>query len=102
LTTPTHYYALSLHDALPISLNFDEGITGWAARRREAALVNQAHLDPRVRVVPGTPNDPEALISIPLIARAQLKGVLNIYRVGEEDRKSTRLNSSHDQISYAV
>ncbi len=65
-------------------LNFDEGITGWAARRREAALVNQAHLDPRVRVVPGTPNDPEALISIPLIARAQLKGVLNIYRVGEE------------------
>src|SRR5206468_3347003 len=84
------------------TIGFDEGITGWAARRREAALVNQAHLDPRVRVVPGTPNDPEALISIPLIARAQLKGVLNIYRVGEEDRKSTRLNSSHDQISYAV
>jgi diguanylate cyclase (GGDEF)-like protein len=65
-------------------LHFDEGITGWAARHREAVLVNQAHLDPRVRVVPGTPNDPEALISIPLIARAQLKGVLNIYRIGEE------------------
>jgi diguanylate cyclase (GGDEF)-like protein len=65
-------------------ITFDEGITGWAARNREATLVNQAHLDPRVRFVPGTPIDPEALISIPLISRAQIKGVLNIYRVGEE------------------
>jgi diguanylate cyclase (GGDEF)-like protein len=65
-------------------IRFEEGITGWAARRREAALVNQAHLDPRVRFVPGTPVDPEALISIPLVARSQIKGVLNIYRVGED------------------
>src|SRR3954454_7465108 len=66
------------------SLRFDEGITGWAASRREPVLVNQAHLDPRVRFVPGTPIDPEALIAIPLVARSQIKGVLNIYRVGEE------------------
>jgi diguanylate cyclase (GGDEF)-like protein len=65
-------------------IQFEEGITGWAARNREAALVNQAHLDPRVRFVPGTPIDPEALISIPLIARSQIKGVLNIYRIGDE------------------
>ena len=65
-------------------ITFEEGITGWAARNREATLVNQAHLDPRVRFVPGTPIDPEALISIPLISRARIKGVLNIYRVGEE------------------
>ena len=42
------------------------------------------HLDPRVRIVPGTPNDPEALIVVPLIARGNLKGTLNIYRDGEE------------------
>ena len=65
-------------------IRFDEGITGWAARRREATLANQAHLDPRVSFVPGTPIDPEALISIPLVARAQIKGVLNIYRVGDD------------------
>jgi diguanylate cyclase (GGDEF)-like protein len=64
-------------------VRFEEGITGWAARNREPVLVNQAHLDPRVMFVPGTPVDPEALISIPLIARAQIKGVLNIYRVGD-------------------
>jgi diguanylate cyclase (GGDEF)-like protein len=65
-------------------IGFHEGITGWAARNREPALVNAAHLDPRVAFVPGTPIDPEALISIPLIARSQIKGVLNIYRLGED------------------
>src|SRR5437764_11894326 len=71
-------------EIMQTTLRFDEGITGRVASSREAALVNQAHLDPRVRFVPGTPIDPEALISIPLIARSQIKGVLNIYRVGEE------------------
>ena len=66
------------------TLHFGEGITGWAAEHREAVLVNQAHLDPRVKVVPGTPADePEALLSIPLIARAHLKGALNMYRQGD-------------------
>jgi len=60
-------------EILRTRIRFEEGITGWAARRREAALVNQAHLDPRVRFVPGTPVDPEALIAIPLVARAQIK-----------------------------
>jgi diguanylate cyclase (GGDEF)-like protein len=66
------------------TFSFDEGITGWAVTHREAVLANQAHLDPRVRFVPGTPIDPEALIAVPLIARGRLKGTLNIYRVGED------------------
>jgi diguanylate cyclase (GGDEF)-like protein len=64
---------------------FGEGITGWAALHREPVRANQAHLDPRVTVVPGTPPDePEALITIPLIAREAVKGALNIYRLGED------------------
>ena len=66
------------------TMRFSEGITGWAAMNREAVLANQAHLDPRVRTVPGTPTEPEALISIPLVARDRVKGVLNIYREGED------------------
>ena len=66
------------------SFSFGEGITGWAVEHREAVLSNQAHLDPRVRFVPGTPVEPEALIAVPLIARGHLKGTLNIYRVGED------------------
>jgi len=66
------------------TFSFGEGITGWAVEHREPVLTNKAHLDPRVRFVPGTPVDPEALIAVPLIARGQLKGTLNIYRVGED------------------
>jgi diguanylate cyclase (GGDEF)-like protein len=64
---------------------FGEGLTGWGVEHREAARVNQAHLDPRVATIPGTPDDePEALITIPLIARDSVKGALNIYRLGED------------------
>jgi diguanylate cyclase (GGDEF)-like protein len=64
---------------------FGVGITGWAALHREPVRANQAHLDPRTVTVPGTPADePEALISIPLIARGVVKGTLNMYRLGED------------------
>src|SRR5687767_10394807 len=63
---------------------FGVGITGWAVEHREPVLSNQAHLDPRVRFVPGTPIEPEALIVVPLVARGVLKGTLNVYRIGEQ------------------
>jgi diguanylate cyclase (GGDEF)-like protein len=72
-------------EILDRSLEFGEGITGWAALHREAVFAPKAHLDPRVKFVPGTPEDEvEALISVPLVARDQLKGALNIYRVGDD------------------
>ena len=64
--------------------SFGVGITGWAVENREPVHTNEAHLDPRVRIVQGTPVDPEALIVVPLIARGELKGALNIYRVGDD------------------
>jgi diguanylate cyclase (GGDEF)-like protein len=70
-------------EIMSTTISFAEGITGWATRHREAVLCNEAHLDPRVQTVPGTPNEPEALICVPLIARGQIKGALNIYREGE-------------------
>jgi diguanylate cyclase (GGDEF)-like protein len=69
-------------EIMSTTISFSEGITGWATTHREAVLCNQAHLDPRVRTVPGTPMEPEALICVPLIARGQIKGALNIYREG--------------------
>src|SRR2546421_8510762 len=43
-------------------------------------------------------------ISQPFIVglMSQLLGLTGSEKVGHQDRKSTRLNSSHDQISYAV
>ncbi len=62
---------------------FGQGITGWAVVNREPVLANKAHLDRRVAFIPGTPAEPEALVTIPLIARGALKGALNMYRLGE-------------------
>ena len=80
---PVHVRDKYADEIMRTTISFAEGITGWAARNREAVLSNQAHLDPRVRTVPGTPLEPEALICIPLVARGQIKGALNIYREGD-------------------
>src|SRR5947208_7499328 len=72
-------------EILDRNLEYGEGITGWAALHREPVFAPKAHLDPRVKFVPGTPEDEvEALISVPLIARDSLKGALNVYRVGDD------------------
>src|SRR2546421_7001625 len=74
-TATTEIYTLSLHDALPISRR---GAVGLALGVLLAgAPVGDQNDDDDHR-------DPEHEV---LVA---------------EDRKSTRLNSSHDQISYAV
>src|SRR5690349_23439982 len=49
--------------------------------------------------VAGTPEVAEAFVCVPLLAEERVVGTLN-ERLG--DRKSTRLNSSHVEISYAV
>src|SRR2546421_7666748 len=72
-TATTEIYTLSLHDALPIS------ILDCAQRRDRLLTITRHHVECDLRV--------ENLLW------QLLKG---------KDRKSTRLNSSHDQISYAV
>src|SRR3712207_6974347 len=78
-TATTEIYTLSLHDALPICLQRliehqeRHGFSLWAVVERESAAV---------------------------IGDAGL--ILLAHRGPEIDRKSTRLNSSHANISYAV
>src|SRR3712207_9085913 len=74
-TATTEIYTLSLHDALPIS--------AVAGRARRAAA---QHAPSRGR--------PERA---GLLRRSEL-----VARTRRSDRKSTRLNSSHANISYAV
>src|SRR2546421_3176682 len=79
-TATTEIYTLSLHDALPIYLSSESNEEEWIKRWHDArAKVPGVTASPEIRVTPGT------------FARASC-----------QDRKSTRLNSSHDQISYAV
>jgi diguanylate cyclase (GGDEF)-like protein len=64
---------------------FGSGITGWAVEHGEPVRVGRVDLDPRAVQIPGTPDhEPEALVSVPLIARGSVKGALNVYRLGSD------------------
>src|SRR5205085_9954397 len=84
-TTPPALYTLSLHDALPIF-----SPVGAASAREHTRHVSVSRREDR----PHQRREPEAGFG-ELHARLLLRPVLI-------DRKSTRLNSSHSQISYAV
>src|SRR5688572_32954063 len=75
-TAPTEIYTLSLHDALPIFAAIEEEHVAHVLD----AIVELTRLDQRMR---------RAHQTLPEVVLAR-------------DRKSTRLNSSHSQISYAV
>src|SRR5206468_13115984 len=78
----TEIYTLSLHDALPISAYADAVLK---AKRKLFTLVNKNRGGPLfVRIHSNGHVEPLFLDNL------------------TKDRKSTRLNSSHDQISYAV
>ena len=61
------------------------GITGWVIDHGEAVLANDAMADPRSIQIPGTPNEPEAMIIVPLMVNGETIGTLNIGRMGEEE-----------------
>src|SRR2546428_12726487 len=83
-TATTEIYTLSLHDALPISLIFIV-LKNFDANAEDGRLV--------FRTVAPTPR--------PRVFCMELAGGRGVGAT-VRDRKSTRLNSSHDQISYAV
>src|SRR2546421_12328094 len=89
-TATTEIYTLSLHDALPISPRTAGPRISPAARVRRGERRTQ-HAER------GASAERELL-------RAMLLNRARVEQIAEKlgDRKSTRLNSSHDQISYAV
>src|SRR2546422_6996682 len=88
-TATTEIYTLSLHDALPISG------AGPVARLKEERMHRLEHGEDLLRSERIAKAERAARV-----AQAQHHGALEIF--GRGDRKSTRLNSSHGYISYAV
>src|SRR3712207_8357867 len=85
-TATTEIYTLSLHDALPISLD------DLLLRERRDVDADVLELGHHV-LARGQPDH--------ACAHEVAEGEVALHR-GRQDRKSTRLNSSHANISYAV
>src|SRR3712207_7968371 len=85
-TATTEIYTLSLHDALPIS-----GLDHSAAAGR--CGVEPADREPQPRLDLGRPGTCQHDV---------VDAPVGVQRDQPGDRKSTRLNSSHANISYAV
>src|SRR5690606_41669831 len=97
---PTRISPLSLHDALPISdrrtrtaYAIREG-TDWLPALSFAAFDAEGVLTGTIQASPVALTDPAGRV-YPLI-------MVGPVAILPEDRKSTRLNSSHVKISYAV
>src|SRR5690349_6833860 len=96
----TEIYTLSLHDALPIFVPEVRGqvllqLPELVRLRQEADVADLRALQLRAREVIGAHQDDARVRVGEAHAAAQLEPV-------DADRKSTRLNSSHVEISYAV
>lgn len=70
---------LILGSTVPIG----RGITGWVLGHGAAECVNDAHLDPRANLIPGTPMEDESLVVVPLRLEGDVVGTLNVGRMGE-------------------
>src|SRR5207247_10385630 len=95
-STHSHLSPLSLHDALPISYQLSIVVNKWNGDDK----INFSHANPR-RL-----SAEQLLDAVTVATGSQPKfiGMPKEMRAVEipEDRKSTRLNSSHEWISYAV
>src|SRR3712207_8040619 len=78
-TATTEIYTLSLHDALPILI-----IRGYTMKRLDILIPH------------------ERLDDVNELLHKHKVGGMSFYEIKGRDRKSTRLNSSHANISYAV
>lgn len=68
-------------EVLSFRMKVGEGLSGWAVAHNEALLVNDVNVDPRIARVPGTPDEPQASIVVPLAIREKVIGVMCLDRL---------------------
>src|SRR5690606_41412085 len=95
-SAPTVYHSLSLHDALPISLRAD-GPTSFLVTTGTAICGGSA-----IAAMAPVVEADERQTGVSLATVFTLNAVALVVFPPLGDRKSTRLNSSHVKISYAV
>src|SRR5690606_41675625 len=91
-------YTLSLHDALPI-LQGADGVAFIADSQRSETRANSTSF---VNLRQNLSENGIEPASMPLVIQFNKRDLADVRSDDEIDRKSTRLNSSHVKISYAV
>ena len=94
-TANTTIATLSLHDALPISEVSKN--SGRSEQQLAAEAILAACKDAGIN-----PHDIDGMTTFSLDNSDEIDVMRSLGCKDIKDRKSTRLNSSHDQISYAV
>src|SRR5439155_20997655 len=98
-TSPTQLSPLSLHDALPISIPMEqEGVPQTLVHQTQHGLVGAVGGDVLLIGLDGA----SQIIRLQQRIGQVIKGQMGARASRVLDRKSTRLNSSHVAISYAV
>lgn len=90
-----------------VRLKVGEGLTGWVAQHKEAAAVSHhAFRDSRFKFVPELQEDKyQSMLSVPLIYRNEVIGVINVRTVKPHEYTQTQvrlLQSIASQIAGAV
>jgi len=60
-----------------------EGIIGWVAQTGVGEIVNHAELDPRAMQIPGTLEEVECLLCVPILSKGKAIGVMSLNRLGD-------------------
>src|SRR5690606_40886273 len=97
---PVRVYALSLHDALPIFLAWGDELTRRVCDVAAFLLLKHRGFNPESgtdQVVEKAYDDAMAWFRRVGDGKSRPSGIID-----SQDRKSTRLHSSHVKISYAV
>lgn len=74
------YAAEVMADSFPVT----QGITGATLREGRARNVARTDLDPNAKTIAGTPDEPEAMMCVPLGIADRTIAMLNVYRYGED------------------
>ncbi|MFQ6676591.1 MAG: PAS domain S-box protein, partial [Fidelibacterota bacterium] len=70
---------------MAMRLRMGEGLSGRVAESGKAEIVNRVDLTGRGKQIPGTPVEPESLLSAPLRVKDRVIGVITLRRLGEKE-----------------
>lgn len=79
---PKHYPPDYEQAARTSRIALGEGMIGWAAQHRQAALIDDTSKDPRPRALPGVSLEGKSAIVVPLIVEDRLLGVVRAVKMG--------------------